>query len=80
MPTDWTVPVNDALCNHLRCCTLCGRRDGQKWLDIFEGPPPLAVAFVECERCRTRDPQRAELAALLERRYGQGVSRGRESS
>jgi hypothetical protein len=68
-PADWLPAFDDGLVGRLHRCTLCGQVRGRgAWWDIMQYAS-VAVAVILCEQCRTSDPEREALDALLKARY-----------
>jgi hypothetical protein len=67
---DWTVAVDDALCERFAGCALCGRWPLARLLIRESGTHALAVSL--CARCDRQDPQQGRLDALLTERYAPG--------
>ena len=64
---DWTVAVDDALCERLRCCSSCGQaRPVHVGLHLLDG---LAIATSVCRRCHQADPPQVVLGERLRQRY-----------
>jgi hypothetical protein len=70
---DWVCALDSGLCNALTTCTLCGVSilGQQPWFEIRQvGTRSLPTLL--CGPCQRRDPERTQLLALLEARYGGG--------
>jgi hypothetical protein len=70
---DWTCAVDAFLTHRLASCTLCGAKGQPGLLTIYE-IGAHSVATLLCTTCQRRDPQRVQLLALLEGRYGHGTT------
>jgi hypothetical protein len=67
-PADWTVATHHLLAGDLRHCTLCGARP--EVLDqILVRHQALGIAVVCCLPCRSADPERERMRAVLAARY-----------
>jgi hypothetical protein len=76
---DWTMPFDDGPTERLCRCTVCGRTP-PVWTAIHTMTSGLAVAFILCQRCHTRDPQRTRLKQVLAHRYAPGEERDEEDA
>jgi hypothetical protein len=67
MGPDYTIAVDDAMCERFLTCLTCGQRRGVRSLDlVVVGGAVLAVA--RCLRCAAQDPTAARLIARLAQR------------
>jgi hypothetical protein len=64
---DWTIAMDDAMCERFGGCTLCGHARQARLVIKHIGP--LALAASLCARCDRQDPQQGRLDALLAARY-----------
>ena len=71
MRADWTVAIDDALCERFSVCLVCGQR-AQRMDLWWVGTVPLAVS--RCVRCADQDPQGEVLRARLLKRRDQAAA------
>ena len=65
--SDWTVSVDELICQRLSPCLLCGsRRIARADLHTIGG---TAVTVMLCAACHRRDRDRLEVQAKLKARY-----------
>jgi hypothetical protein len=68
---DWTVSIDDAMCERFPVCLVCGQR-AQRMDLWWLGTLPLAVS--RCVRCAAQDPQGEVLRARLLKRRAQAAA------
>ena len=68
---DWLSAIDDGLLGRPYCCTVCGQPGLEAWWDLAT-VGFITVAVRICMRCQANDPQRTQLAAVLQRRYSEG--------
>jgi hypothetical protein len=69
MRADWTVGIDDAMCERFPVCLVCGQQAQR--MDLW-AVGPLTLAVSRCRHCAAQDPQGEALRARLRQRQGAG--------